>query len=226
MWNINYSYFIFLIGFITGTIISILIQNKKQFSVKDDSEHELDLKLDKISISMDLLRYGNHNYNTESEFLFNNTQILCLVIVTKNKNFQAIKNTWGKNCNAINSIQINKTKSIFPSKSNSQAKYWIQFCNRVKQTPPDYKWLLVVDDDTFIIMENLRYYLSNENHSENLYLGHSVKFLNTHYNVAKAGYVLSRGVINSLKYSTCDNDISYRNKEDFLLGNYILKSMT
>ncbi|XP_044754344.1 C1GALT1-specific chaperone 1-like protein [Coccinella septempunctata] len=226
MWCMN-SHIIFTFGFLSGTIISILFQSKKQLFFKDNDSYNQGITFKPLYArkysSFDLLRYGNHNFITESEYLFQSIKILCLIFVFKDKNFESIENTWGKHCNALEKLYIDKTRSIFPSKSNARANSWILFCEKVKKTPEYYNWLLVVNDDTYVIMDNLRYYLANKNSSENFYLGHPVKFWNTHYNLGRAGYVMSKGVIAKMQISTCDNDISYRNKEDYLLGNYLKK---
>ena len=39
----------------------------------------------------------------------------------------------------------------------------------------DYDWFLKVDDDTFIIMENLRYMLRSEDHFQPVYFGHMLR---------------------------------------------------
>ncbi|XP_045473744.1 C1GALT1-specific chaperone 1-like protein [Harmonia axyridis] len=218
---------IFIFGFLTGTIISIYLQKKEltEFRQEFKTNTEINPKqyYNRKYLSFDSLRYGNNSYPTESEFLFKNIQILCLILVLKEKNVQAIKNTWGRGCNKIESFYINKTRTIFPSKSNPKVNLWSQFCEKLNKTPLYYDWLLIVNDDTFVIMENLRLYLQHKNSSKHFYLGHSVKFWNTNYNLGRAGYVISKGVLTSMRNSTCDNDVSYKNKEDYLLGSYLKK---
>lgn len=50
-----------------------------------------------------------------------------------------------------------------------------------------------VDDDTYVIMENLRYFLSNENTSEPIFFGHHFKtIVKQGYYSGGGGYVVSK----------------------------------
>ena len=53
-------------------------------------------------------------------------------------------------------------------------------------------WFLKADDDTYVIMENLKYLLSKYNAQQPFYLGHTSSDMLRHgYNSGGAGYVLS-----------------------------------
>lgn len=62
----------------------------------------------------------------------------------------------------------------------------------------DYKWFVFAQDDTYIIVENLLYYLSVMDPVADHYLGHAVNTWGVDYNVAGPGIVLSRGALTRL----------------------------
>uniref|UniRef100_A0A8R1IC90 N-acetylgalactosaminide beta-1,3-galactosyltransferase n=1 Tax=Caenorhabditis japonica TaxID=281687 RepID=A0A8R1IC90_CAEJA len=60
----------------------------------------------------------------------------------------------------------------------------------------EFEWYLKADDDTYVIVENLRAYLSTLNPDEPHYLGYQLKpYLKNGYNGGGAGYVLSRAAL-------------------------------
>ncbi|CCD64740.1 N-acetylgalactosaminide beta-1,3-galactosyltransferase [Caenorhabditis elegans] len=60
----------------------------------------------------------------------------------------------------------------------------------------EFDWYLKADDDTFVIVENLRSFLSTLNPDEPHYLGYVLKpYLKNGYNAGGAGYILSRAAL-------------------------------
>merc|ERR1719481_1925437 len=57
----------------------------------------------------------------------------------------------------------------------------------------DADWFLKADDDTYIIVENIRYMLMDKNASQPVYFGHKFKpYVDQGYFSGGAGYVMSK----------------------------------
>lgn len=63
-----------------------------------------------------------------------------------------------------------------------------------------FDWMIKVDVNTFVIMENLRYFVNLLDPSLPFYFGHTMSSTwGTSYNTAEAGILLSRGVLIELQ---------------------------
>ena len=63
------------------------------------------------------------------------------------------------------------------------------------------------EDDTYVFVDNLRYFLSSQNASEPVYFGHAMK---EGYNHGGPGYVVSREALRSFaarEKGLCDDDL-------------------
>ncbi|XDV34556.1 hypothetical protein PO909_004707 [Leuciscus waleckii] len=112
---------------------------------------------------------------------------------------QHVRDTWGKRCNII--LYMSSKQSDFPtvglnvSEGRSQL-YWKTiraFQHIHKHHLDDADWFLKADDDTFVVLENLRYGLSKHNTEEPLFFGRRfTPFVKQGYMSGGAGYVLSK----------------------------------
>lgn len=176
-------------------------------------------------VSWDILRYSNSDiYQLESQFLFRKIQVLCVIFVHSEKNIDGAKNTWIQSCNNLKLIEIKTKKNKFVAvKRTKENSSWVLLCQFLKNITDQYDWYLIVNDNTFAILENLRYFVAPYNSSKPYYLGHPVKFWNTVYNSGQAGYVLSNGALKAFQRSLTETECStsaYWNREDFNLGMY------
>ncbi|KAL5286919.1 C1GALT1.2 family protein [Megaselia abdita] len=188
--------------------------NQEDVSLKTDQRWSFPL-LKKLLIGMIILHvaffisYAQKNDSSEvvlSEKLFEDVNIFCWV-PTKPDNFKtkakAVKETWAKRCNKF--IFISKiedlelevvalpveegTKNLW-NKTKAALIYIYQ--NYLNQ----YDWFLKADDDTFMIMENLRYLLYQYNPLSPIYLGNRLNSsLGEEFMSGGSGYVLSRNAL-------------------------------
>ncbi|KAJ8982887.1 hypothetical protein NQ317_004317 [Molorchus minor] len=235
-------FYIRIFTFFVGVLIGILIafQCKQPLHAKTTTKVPYlqrnpsynswfgNLGFKRTELLWDKLRYEkNINYLIESHFLSKKIRILCVVLVRNPKNVEAIENTWGKGCNSIKFLELaGKANGTIIIKRRKENSSWVLLCTffTTISNHSDYDWTLIVNDNTFAILENLRYYVAGFNSSENHYLGHAVSFWNTIYNSGEAGYVLSGGTVKALiktfKHNGCFTNV-YWNREDFYLGKYL-----
>lgn len=181
--------------------------------------------LKREAVSWDNLRYGNSNiYQLESEILFGKIQVLCLIFTKNPKNLDGPKRTWVSSCNKLQLIEIIVKKNNYIAvKRTRENTSWVLLCQTLKNITDKYDWYLIVNDNTFVILENLRYFVAPYNSNKTYYLGHPVKFWNTVYNLGQAGYVFSKGTLKAVQSSLGETEClstAYWGKEDFNLGMY------
>ncbi|XP_046468634.1 C1GALT1-specific chaperone 1 [Neodiprion pinetum] len=224
---------------------------EKESEVEGESYRKW-LRLQNVKISkadMDELMYAK-KYHTaatnspilESDWLKSKIHITCVVFVEKIKLANAIKNTWAPHCNRIYYFGAEKDKRIpiikFDIKLTSS---WQLLCESIRyiwQDVSNYKisldtqakdkieWLIFVKDDTMVIPENLRYFVAPMDFDKGYYLGHPITLWQQAYNVAQAGYVLSKGsflkiVSNFNTTEKCATGGKYWKKEDYDLGKHL-----
>lgn len=179
-------------------------------------------------ISDDNLRYSQISFNTESQWLYNTVPILCVVLTSTEKYTAAANFTWGTSCNRMlfynNTIGHDRQKpNSFKVKAKSSFHVLCDVIRNIHKFHSDMEWSIFVKDDMFVVPENLRYLVASLNASDGYYLGHPINFWGVDYNIAMAGYALSRGAIKSLfgKFPDAKSCISggkYWKQEDLYLG--------
>ncbi|KAG7308898.1 hypothetical protein JYU34_006168 [Plutella xylostella] len=143
-----------------------------------------------------------------ADALAQRVRVLCWVM-THPKNHQAkaahVKATWGKRCNILLFMSTEEDPSL-PSiklpvqedRNHLWAKTKEAFRYVYEHHRRDADWFLKADDDTFVVVENLRYMLSAYSSSDLIYFGCRFKpFSPQGYMSGGAGYVLSRGALDS-----------------------------
>lgn len=169
-------------------------------------------------------------HNMEWNWLSKQISITCVVFLEKLKLGKSIQATWGKRCNNIYFFghHLKNTELPVINVGTKIVSSWQLLCEAMNyiwndKTVVKLKWIVFVRDDTMVIPENLRYMVAPLDHRNNYYLGHPVIMWGQPYNVAQAGYVLSRGALAKVvkMFNTsekCAAGGKYWKKEDYYLG--------
>ncbi|CAJ1077532.1 glycoprotein-N-acetylgalactosamine 3-beta-galactosyltransferase 1 [Xyrichtys novacula] len=137
-----------------------------------------------------------------------------------------IRATWAKRCDKT--LYMSSVKTAFPTVGLNVSEgrknlYWKTigaFRYIYKHHMDDADWFLKADDDTYIVVENLRYLLSKFDTEKPLYLGRKFRpFVKKGYMSGGAGYVLSkealRRFIKGFETGECTH---FSSIEDMALG--------
>ena len=160
-----------------------------------------------------------------------NVRLLCWVM-TQEQNLadkaQMIKDTWGKRCD-VTLYFTAKTNRAFPTIGldvHEGRRHLFVMTSRAfryihAHHLDDADWFLKADDDTYVIVENLRHFLQDKNTSSPVYYGQIFqRYAKGGYNSGGAGYVLGREalrrfVLDGSKQFFCNRR---RGSEDVAMG--------
>merc|ERR1712106_811111 len=166
--------------------------------------------------------------------LFEDIRILCLVMTQpknyKTKAYQVYK-TWGKRCTYVEFITSEADPDLPTIVSPSKEEYgqiWgktkFGFKTAYEKYYDKVDWVMKADDDTYVILENLRYLLSSYNHSDPIWFGFEFKVIvKDGYMSGGAGYVLSKEALRRFNEIALPNaticEQSDGGSEDVNMGN-------
>lgn len=143
-----------------------------------------------------------------------------------------IKRTWGPRCDVM-LYMSSKTDPDFPAVGLPVKEGRAQLWNKTKEAflyiykhhYNDADWFLKADDDTYVIVDNLKSFLRNKNSSKPMYYGHHFKpYLLSGYMSGGAGYVMSkealkRLVVDELRiHENCGAKRRMTASEDVMIG--------
>ncbi|KAJ3609170.1 hypothetical protein NHX12_023694 [Muraenolepis orangiensis] len=137
-----------------------------------------------------------------------------------------VRDTWARHCDKV--LFMSSVKTDFPTVGLNVSEgrdqlYWktIRAFQYIHQNHlDDADWFLKADDDTYVVVENLRHTLSRFDTEKPLYLGHRFQpFVKQGYMSGGAGYVLSKEAVRrfvaAFESGTCTHDSDI---EDLALG--------
>lgn len=202
---------ILVFGVFVGFFLTISFKIPNNISchrVVDGSSYSGKLKADGNFLSKSdgsYLEEKQNSFNTSiAKKLYNDVRIICWIL-TSPKTIKlkglSVKDTWGKRCNKL-IFMSSEDDPFYPAvnlgvpegRENLWGKTRAAFKYLYKHHLNDADWFFKADDDTFAVMENMRYFLSKLNPKEPHFLGRWFTPFNG-YNSGGAGYVLSKGAL-------------------------------
>jgi Fringe-like len=137
--------------------------------------------------------------------LYDEVRVLCWVLtqpINHKTKAQAVKDTWGKRCNKLVfiSTELDENLDILLVNMTEDRRYlWDKTKQGLqhiyKNYGSDYDWYLKADDDTWIFMENLRYFLYSYSPEYPIYFGCKLKRYVEQGYMSGSGYVLSKEAV-------------------------------
>jgi len=207
------------VGILAGFSISLMILNATSLSRKDmffgppparySSDYHDHQALDNLpEITKEIVLHSHSGQDNESlaAGLYREIRVLCWVLTgpqNHNKRAKHVKATWGRRCNKLIFMSSKSDPSLPAIALNvsegrdslwAKTKQAFQFIYDHHLGEAD--WFLKADDDTYIVMENLRFLLQSYNTSQPIYFGCKFKpYVKQGYMSGGAGYALSKEAV-------------------------------
>ncbi|KAL8601283.1 hypothetical protein ACOMHN_003227 [Nucella lapillus] len=175
----------------------------------DDDDDDGDMTLPDLDLSeAERTEAGYGNSTTVAERLAKEVSVLVWVMTapdTLHDRATMVRQTWGKRADTLLFFS-SVSNATFPTvglnvsegREHLTAKTIQGFRYVYKHHFHEADWFLKVDDDTFVVMENLRYFLSEEAPRDPVYYGHhfglvvAQGYYNVGYYSGGGGYVVSK----------------------------------
>ncbi|XP_068140299.1 glycoprotein-N-acetylgalactosamine 3-beta-galactosyltransferase 1 [Drosophila tropicalis] len=162
-------------------------------------------------------------------------RVLCMVLTCPENLEREAKNvyaTWGQRCSKLifassENYEPLGVVQVVEADGGSYADLWNKTREGFRYVwqiyGQDYDWFLKADDDTYVIMENLRYMLSYYDPDMPVYFGYKMTRYNVSYMSGGASYVLSRQALNRFMLQAYPSEIicpqpKKMGIEDFYMG--------
>ncbi|XP_067650006.1 glycoprotein-N-acetylgalactosamine 3-beta-galactosyltransferase 1-like [Haliotis asinina] len=215
-------------GFILGFITMVIVQPHLATKRNTGSWEGRELQEETIERLLREEKRRDGGDDRLARAVLNRTRILCWVMIRDSNNIKAraLRATWGKRCDKLLFFGVDDEFSAIDLRTQEGKRYLaaktftsLKYIHKYHIN--DAEWFLKADDDTYIVMENLKYFLSDENPESPVYFGEFFNPFDTkylRYNSGGAGYVLSKEALRrfgelSLLRSVCSDPMGPEDKE-------------
>ncbi|KQK85212.1 protein OS-9 [Amazona aestiva] len=171
----------------------------------------------------------------QGDALYERVRVLCWVMTspsTLRTRAWHVRATWARHCNAVLFMSSAPERSLpavgLPVGEGRHQLYWktMRAFQYVHEHHLDRaEWFLKADDDTFVVVANLRWLLAGRSPEAPLYLGKRFRpFVRQGYMSGGAGYVLSKGALRLLAAAFAAGTCTHSSPvEDVALGQCLEK---
>ncbi|XP_069125757.1 glycoprotein-N-acetylgalactosamine 3-beta-galactosyltransferase 1-like [Argopecten irradians] len=205
----------FSLGFIGGMIISLILvsqlclKDRKLINRYTINNGDIHSKTETSALTNSGAKKDNPVVTDSEAAKRKKARVLCWVMTSpKTLNVKAVhvRNTWARRCDVVLFIS-SKTDAKFPAvglnvlegREHLTSKTMKAFEYIYNRHFDDADWFMKADDDTYVILENLRHFLETKSSDEPVYFGHHFKTLvKQGYYSGGAGYVLSKEALRRL----------------------------
>lgn len=172
----------------------------------------------------------NEEYHKDEDALaqevFKKVRVLCWVMTNPENHDKKAKHvaaTWGRRCNQLlfmsskedPALPLSVGLNVSEGRDHLWAKTKLAYRYVYDHHLDDAEWFVKADDDTYMIIENLRYMLLSFNASEPMYFGCRFKpHVKDGYMSGGAGYVLSREAVKRFIEKAVPNATICRQDDD------------
>ncbi|XP_077977205.1 glycoprotein-N-acetylgalactosamine 3-beta-galactosyltransferase 1-like [Glandiceps talaboti] len=210
-------------------LMVVLVQQKLiGFGADGDNLSAAEKSSNATSVGTDITKSSVPSTNPAAS-----VRILCFVTTspkTAPTRLQAVKDTWSKRCDKMlffSSVNDSKQSIIGLTVTEGYQQLWgktkAAFMYIYQYHLDDADWFLKADDDTYVVLDNLRLMLEQYKSPTPVYFGHHLRRPKTNQSFMSggAGYVLNKvGLTKLVKQGICNNTCQPGEKgaEDVLLG--------